>query len=110
MTLSSVVPVVGSMLSDASETLLVSASILRNSIGVFGMLAVLAICIVPFLQTGIRYLLLKLTAAAAALFDNGAISRLIAAMSAAAGYMLAMTGTCALMLIISFVCYIRVVV
>lgn len=110
MTLSSVVPVVGSMLSDASETLLVSASILRNSIGVFGMLAVLAICIVPFLQTGIRYLLLKLTAAAAALFDNGAISRVIAAMSAAAGYMLAMTGTCALMLIISFVCYIRVVV
>ena len=62
-TLSGVVPVVGSMLSDASETLVVSAGVLRNSIGVFGMLAVLALCAAPFLQTGLTYLVLKLTAA-----------------------------------------------
>lgn len=109
MTLSGVVPVVGSMISDASETLLVSASMLKNSIGVFGMLAVLGICIVPFLQSGIQYLLLKLTAATANLMERGPISRLVEALAASSGYFLAMTGTCALMLIISFVCYIRVV-
>ena len=110
MTLSGVVPVVGSMISDASETLLVSASILRNTIGVFGMLAVLGICVLPFLQAGIRYLLLKATSAVAELMGCGAISKLIGALSTVSGYLLAMTGTCALMLIISFVCYIRVVI
>lgn len=110
LTLSGIVPVVGSMISDASETLVVSASILRNSIGVFGLLAVLAICILPFLQAGIRYLVLKITAAIAGIFDTAQISGLISSISTATGYLLAMTGACALMLIISFVCYIKVVI
>ena len=101
LTLSGVVPVVGSMISDASETLVVSASILRNSIGIFGMLAVLAICGLPFLQ---------LTAAVSSMFDISGISAVIGAFSRVTGYLLAMTGTCALMLMISFVCYIKVVV
>ena len=110
LTLSGVVPVVGSMISDASETLVVSASILRNSIGIFGMLAVLAICGLPFLQALIRYLVLKLTAAVSSMFDISGISAVIGAFSRVTGYLLAMTGTCALMLMISFVCYIKVVV
>lgn len=109
LTLSGVVPVVGSMISDASETLVVSASILRNSIGIFGMLAVLAMCAVPFLQAGVRYLVLKLTSAIASIFDNAKVSTMIGALSTATGYILAMTGSCALMLVISFVCYIKVV-
>lgn len=60
---SGMVPVVGSILSDASETLLASASALKSSMGVFGMLAVLAICLTPFLKIGAQYLLLKGTAA-----------------------------------------------
>ena len=56
---SGMIPVVGSILSDASETLLASASALKSSMGVFGMLAVLAICLTPFLKIGAQYLLLK---------------------------------------------------
>lgn len=110
LTLSGVVPVVGSMLSDASETLVVSAGVLRNSIGVFGMLAVLALCAAPFLQTGLTYLVLKLTAAVAGVFDAGHLTKLADAIAGAAGYLTAMTGSCALMLLISLVSYIKVVV
>ena len=110
MTLSGVVPVVGSMISDASETLLVSVSLLRNSIGIFGVLAVLGICILPFLQCAIRYLILKAAAAFSGLFAPKQLHVFMGDFSSAVGYLLAMTGSCALMLVISFVCYIRVVV
>lgn len=58
-TMSSLVPVVGGILSDAAETVLAGAGILKNAVGVFGMLAVLAMCVVPFLQLGIHYLAYK---------------------------------------------------
>ena len=62
-TLSGMVPVVGGIISDASETLLASASILKSSIGIFGLIVILAICLVPFFQIGIQYLMLKVTSA-----------------------------------------------
>lgn len=106
---SGMVPVVGSILSDASETLLASASILKNSIGVFGMLAVLAICLSPFLRVGVQYLMLKVTAAVSGTVGLKSHVSLIKNFSAAMGYLLAMTGACALMLLISSVCFLRVV-
>ena len=44
-TISNLVPVVGGVISDTAETLLAGASVPRNAAGVFGMLAVLGICI-----------------------------------------------------------------
>ena len=61
--MSGMVPVVGGILSDAAETVLAGAGILKNAVGVFGMLAVLAMCVGPFLQLGIHYLTYKLTSA-----------------------------------------------
>ena len=46
-TMSSLVPVVGGILSDAAETVLAGAGILKNAVGVFGMLAVLCMCVAP---------------------------------------------------------------
>ena len=43
LTISGAVPVVGGILSDASEAVLVSAGIMKNAAGVYGILAVLAI-------------------------------------------------------------------
>ena len=60
--ISGVVPVVGGIISDASETVLAGAGMLKNTIGVFGTLAILAACAYPFLQLGVQYLLYKLTA------------------------------------------------
>ncbi|MEG0825338.1 MAG: stage III sporulation protein AE [Oscillospiraceae bacterium] len=56
LAMSGAVPVVGGILSDAAETVLAGAGILRNAVGVFGMIAILGMCLLPFLQLAIHYL------------------------------------------------------
>ena len=108
LALGGVVPVVGSMISDASEAVVVSAGLVRNSVGVFGMLAVLAICAVPFLRTALSYLILRVTGALCGTLACKAHMALLEALSDAMGLLLAMTGTAAVLLLISCVCYLRV--
>jgi len=107
-TVSSVVPVVGGILSDAAETILVGAGMLKNSVGVFGMLVVLAMSVVPFLQLGIHYLAYKMTATLAATVADSRVSGLIDGISSAFGLVLGMCGACALLLLISMVSAIKV--
>lgn len=110
LTISTTVPVVGSLIADASETLLVSASMLKSGIGVFGLLGVLAVSILPFLETGIQYLMLKLTAAASGVVGEKQLTGLIDAMAGAMGLLTAVTGVCTLMLLIGCVCFMKVTV
>lgn len=53
------VPVVGGIISDATESMLAGMAAIKNTVGILGMLGVAAICIAPFLQVGINYLLFK---------------------------------------------------
>lgn len=110
LTISSAVPVVGSILSDASETILVSAGLVKNTAGVYGMLAMIAIFIGPFLKIGIQYLLLKLTAGIISILGTKETVTLVKDFSGALGMVLAMTGTVCLLLLISVVCFMRGVV
>ena len=64
-TLSAAIPVVGGIASDASEAVLQSAKLLRATAGTFGILAVLALVLIPFFRITICYLTMKLTAAIA---------------------------------------------
>ncbi len=107
---SGMVPVVGGILSDATESVLVGAGILRNTIGIYGTLAVLAFCIVPFLQLGVRYLLYKLAAILTATMTQGSLSKLVGEMATAFGLVLAMTGTAAMVTLISIITTISVAV
>lgn len=100
---SSAVPVVGGILSDATETVLAGAGILKNSVGVFGMLAIFAMCVAPFLQLGVHYLAYKATAALAATVASARLTGLIDALGGAFGLVLGMTGASALLLIVSMV-------
>ena len=109
-TMSSLVPVVGGILSDAAETVLAGAGILKNAVGVFGMLAVLAMCVAPFLQLGIHYLAYKAAAALSATVSGGRVAGLIDQIGGAFGLVLGMTGSCALLLLISLVSAITAVV
>ena len=103
-TLSNLVPVVGGVISDTAETLLAGAAILRNAAGVFGMLAVLGICVAPFLNLGAHYLLYKGTAAlAATAAGSGRLTGLIEALGTAFGLILAMTASCAVLLTVAMV-------
>lgn len=107
LAISTSVPVVGSMIADASETLLVSAGLIRSSVGVFGLLGVIAVSIGPFFETAMGYLGLKCTAAAASAVGEKQLSGLISAMAGAVGLITALTGVCTLLLLIGCVCFIR---
>lgn len=107
LTISGMVPVVGGILSDASEAVLVSAGVVKNTAGIYGILAILAVCLGPFLRIGVHYLLLKATGAVCGIFDNKRMTGLMQDFSGAMGLLLAMTGTVCLLLLISTVCFLR---
>ena len=107
---SGMVPVVGGMISDASETLLASAGVLKNSVGVFGMLAVLAIALTPFLRVAAHYLLLRLTTAVGGAVALTPHVTLLEQLTTAMGFLLAMCAACCLLLLMATVCLMRVVV
>ena len=107
VTISSVVPVVGGILSDASEAVLVSAGLVKNAAGIYGILAVLAVFLHPFLQIGVHYLILKATAAVCGVFGTRRMTELIGDFSGALGLLLAMTGSACLLLLISTVCFLK---
>lgn len=107
LTISGMVPVVGGILSDASESLVVGAGLMKNAAGVYGLLAVAAVFILPFLRIGVHYLLLKLTAAVCGVFGSKMMTGLIKNFSAAMGLLLAMTGAVCFILLISTVCFMK---
>ncbi len=108
--ISAAVPVVGSIIADATDSVLASAGILKSAIGVFGMLGVLAICLTPFLHLAVQYLLYKLTAFLASTVGSESLVELIDSLGSAFGLLLGMTGTCALLLLISVASSVSVVV
>ncbi len=107
LTISGMVPVVGGILSDASEAVLVGAGVVKNASGLYGLLAVLAIGLQPFLVIGVHYLLLKATAGIIGIFGSKRLVGLIQDFGSAMGLLLAMTGTSCLLLLISLVCFIK---
>lgn len=107
LTISGVVPVVGGILSDASEAVLVSAGMVKNSVGLYGLFAVLAIWIGPFFRIGTHYLLLRFTGGVCSIFASKRSSDLIQDFATVMGFLLAMTGSVCLMLLISTVCFMR---
>ena len=107
LTISGVVPVVGGILSDASETILIGAGVMKSAVGIYGLLAILAVWIGPFVKIGTQYLLLKITCAICGVFGGKQEIKLIQDFSGAMGMLLAMTGTVCLLLLISTVCLMK---
>lgn len=107
LTISGLVPVVGGILSDASEAVLVSAGTVKNAAGIYGMLAIFAVWMGPFLQIGAHYLILKALGALCDVFGVKSVTALVGDFSTAMGLLLAMTGAVCLMLIISTICFMK---
>lgn len=105
--ISGAVPVVGSVLSDAAETILLSAGVMKNTAGIYGVFVVLAVCVGPFIQIGAHYLLLKMTSAVSSVLGHKPSAELIQDFSTGMGFALAMTGTVGMLLLISLVCYMK---
>ena len=106
---STAVPVVGGILAEAAETVLAGAGILRAMIGAFGMLAVLSLCLFPFLRLGAQYLLYQGAVFIAHAAGPKNLSKMLGMLADAFALVLAMTGASALLLIISVVSTLTVV-
>jgi len=104
-----ILPVVGGILTDAASTVVAGAGILRNTTGVLGMLATIAICAIPFLRLGASYLLYKLAAGLMAPVADARLARLTADMSGAFAVVLGLVGAGALMLFITLLSMIKMV-
>lgn len=107
LTISGTVPVVGGILADASEAVILSAGVMKNAVGVYGLLAVAAIWMTPFVKIGLQYLVLKLTAAVCGVFGVKQATELVSDFSAAMGILLGMTGAVSFLLLISTVCMMK---
>ena len=107
LTISGMVPVVGNILSDASEAVLVSAGLMKNASGIYGLLVVISMWIGPFIRIGTQYLLLKVTAGIGQSFGAKQTSNLVKDVSSAMGIVLAMCGAVCLMFLISVICFMK---
>lgn len=105
--ISTAVPVVGGALSNAAESVLAGAAVVKNAAGIYGILAILAIFLEPFLRIGIHYLMLKLTAAVTGIFGCKDMTELIGNFSEAMGFLLAMTGSVCVLTLVSTVCFLK---
>lgn len=105
--LSGAVPVVGGILSDAADAVLLSASMLGSGAGIWGILTVLAIFCAPAIKIGVRYLLLKLTAAVGSALGDRRSSELIRDFADVMGLLLALVSTQTVLLLISAVCFLK---
>ena len=104
---SGAVPVVGGILSDAADAVLLSAATLGSGAGIWGILTVLAVFLAPALRIGVQYLLLKLTAAAGEALGCGRCAGVVGDFAGAMGLLMALCWTQAVMLLITSVCFLK---
>ncbi|MGI6013390.1 MAG: stage III sporulation protein AE [Oscillospiraceae bacterium] len=106
---SAALPVVGSILSDAASSVLAGAAILKNTVGIFGLLVVLAVCLTPMLTLGCYLLLYKLAAAVTETLSDKRMGSLIGGIGDAFGMVLAAVGAGGFILLFSIITSIRAV-
>ena len=101
LAIGSVVPVVGGVIADAAETVIAGAAVMKNAIGIFGMLTVLSICLTPFITIGVNYFVFKAAAAVISPMVDARLGRLVDNIGAGFGLVLGMCASCALVMFVS---------
>ncbi len=107
--ISTALPVVGGIVSDAASTVLLGASVIKSTVGVFGMLVVAAACLVPVLRLACHYLLYKGAAKLSAAISGGALAKAAGGISGAFGMVMGTMGACAMMMFFSIISFVQAV-
>lgn len=107
LAISGAVPVVGNILSDASESLIVGVGIAKNTAGVAGLLTILSMWIGPFLKIGIQFTLFRFVSLICNIFADKRISGIVEDFSATMGFLLAATGSIGFIHLLSTICFIK---
>lgn len=101
--ISGAIPVLGSAVSDATDSIMSGAAVIKNTVGVFGLLIILAICCVPFLKIAIYYLLYKICAAVSSIVTVKPICKALNGISDGFGMAMGILGTSSVLMFISIV-------
>lgn len=105
---SSFIPVVGKVLGDAVDTVIGCSAILKNAIGIVGVIVVIAICIAPILKLAIITIIYHLTAALCEPIADSKIVSLITQMADTFKILLAILCSISVMLIIGITLVINI--
>lgn len=108
LALSGTVPVVGGIISDASDTLLTSAVTVKNTLGTYGLLAVLTVCLLPFLQVALQHFSMKLTTALSGLIGKKCHVALVGHLTQAMGLLTAAVGAYSMMVLICITVFLKI--
>ncbi|MGE4483537.1 MAG: hypothetical protein AB7C97_00335 [Oscillospiraceae bacterium] len=106
---SALLPVVGGMISDAAGTVASSISVLKNAVGVFGLIVIAAVCAEPFLRLSVHYLVFKAVSALISPIADPRIGKLVSAIATSLGLILGVAGTLAIMFFISVISVLKAV-
>ena len=105
---SSFIPVVGKVLGDAVDTVIGCSAILKNAIGIVGVIVVIAICIMPILKLAVITIIYQLTAALCEPIADSRIVSLIEQMADTFKILLAIVCSISVMLIIGITLVINI--
>lgn len=105
---SSFIPVVGKVLGDAVDTVIGCSAILKNAIGIVGVIVVIAICITPILKLAIITIIYHHTAALCEPIADSKIVSLITQMADTFKILLAILCSISVMLIIGITLVINI--
>lgn len=99
------IPVVGGVLTEAAESIYAGSAMIKNTLGVFGVLAILSCALLPLLSTGVSYLALRAAAALAQSAQEHGGREAIDAVADAVSIVFAMcAGAVALLLLTVIIC------
>lgn len=92
--LSSTVPLIGSVIAGASETILSGASLLRSSVGLMGFLGALAICLTPFVKGLCHMVTFRILSVFASSFSEGGCKAMLEGLSGAYSMLIGILTAC----------------
>lgn len=102
------IPVVGKILSDASETVLGSGIVLRNAVGLVGVIVIIGICAMPIIKLGVLTALYQMLSAICEPIADKKIINIIEQMRDTFKVLLGMVSAISIMLIIGVTIVIKV--
>lgn len=92
--LSSAVPLVGSVIAGASETILSGAAILRSSVGLMGFLGATAICLTPLVKGVCHMVTFRILSVVASSFSEGGCKTMLEGLAGAYSMLIGVLTAC----------------
>ena len=105
---SSVIPVVGKILGDVIDSVLGCGVILKNAVGIIGVIIIIGICILPIIKIGTLSIIYSLASAIVEPIADGKIVKLLDEMSGVFKILLAILCTLSVLLIIGVTLVIKI--